>query len=100
MKDFVKNFIHCLAITFACIAVGFGMIFVFLGAMPTVAGTMRPEELVQGLGGWKALKDWAPMILLISTLVASWVAAMKPFTSPRMAMDGNGDIVFVDPIIK
>lgn len=98
--DFVKNFIPCFFITLGCFGVCGGMVFLFLAVMPPEFHTMSATEVAQGAGGWTALQHAAPLVILISILVASWVAAMKPFTSKRMAMDGNGDIVFLDPLIK
>lgn len=98
--DFLKNFIPCFAITLACFAGCMGMVFLFLAVMPPELHTMSATEVAQGAGGWKALMHATPLILLISVLVASWVAAMKPFTSPRMGYDENGDIVFGEPMIK
>lgn len=100
MTNFIKNFIPCLAITLMCFGGAMGMVFIFLALMPPEFNTMSATEVAQKAGGWQTLKHSFPLILFISCLVASWVAAMNPFTSRRMAADGNGDIIFIDPLIK
>jgi len=96
----MKNFIPCFALTLACMVVVGAVPFVFLALFPAELNTMRPSEVAEGLGGFQGAMHFVPLILFIVFLVSSWVAAMSPFTSKRMAMDGNGDIVFLDPLIK
>lgn len=100
MKDFIKNFVPCFAITVACLGGSIGFMFLFLALLPASAGTMTATEVANVVGGWQALFDWMPILLLLSVLVAAWVAAMSPFTRPREAFDENGDIVFVEPMIN
>ena len=100
MKDWLKNLVPCFALTLACMGVAGAFPFIILGLLPHEVGTMRPSEVADGLGGLTGALKFAPLMLFIAFLVASWVAAMSPFTSKRMAMNGNGDIVFLDPLIK
>jgi len=99
MKDFAKNFFPCFAITLACFGGVGAMVFIFLALLPPELGTQSATEVARGAGGWTTLWHSLPLILFISALVASWVAAMSPFTSARMASDGNGNIIFLDPLL-